>query len=58
MVKMVRSSTQINDEKSIIDINSNFDDDFVLVVLTKEYSEIEMDYKETIFSDYSNDSIE
>lgn len=55
---MVRSSTQTNDEKSIIDINSNFDDDFVLVVLTKEYSEIEMDYKETIFSDYSNDSIE
>lgn len=50
--------TQTNDEKSIIDINSNFDDDSVLVVLTKEYSEIEMDYKETIFSDYSNDSIE
>ena len=32
-----------------IDINSNFVDDSVLVVLTKEYSEIEVDYKDTIF---------
>lgn len=40
--------TQINDDK-IIDINSNFVDDSVLVVLTKEYSEIEVDYKDTIF---------
>ena len=54
----VYGATQFNDDELVIDINANFADDSIVVVLTKEYSEMEMKYEETIFSDYSKNLIE
>ena len=53
-------ATEFNGEQKIIidvDINDNFEEDSIVVVLTKEYSEKDMDFKESLFSNYSIDSV-